>query len=72
MKTILGYKTFKNNDEFVKWQLDQRPKLFQVSPIVMGMDGNEKSKSAVGSQCVFDLQTNVGVFVTFEVMTESE
>jgi hypothetical protein len=57
---MIGYKTFKSEQEFLDWQEAEAPKIFQVSPLVLNMKG------VADPQCV-DMNTAIGCFVLYQV-----
>lgn len=57
---IISYITFKSNDEFVKWQKENKPKILNVIPVY--------SKFDIESEDGCNGSTNVsepGIFVTY-------
>ena len=59
---MIGYKTFKSEQELLEWQEAEAPKIFQVSPLVLNMKG------VADPQCV-DMNTAIGCFVLYQVDT---
>ena len=65
---VIKYKTFSNDEEFTKFQLEDNPHILQIQPIMTGlnMDTEASDESAKSSA-----DTSMGVFVTFMVEIEN-
>jgi len=63
---IINYITFKNNEEFVKWQNEEYRQIIQIAPLMMevnlGIDefDDGKDKGMVGKG-----ENTFGIFVTY-------
>lgn len=68
---MIGYKTFKSEQELLEWQESEAPKIFQVSPLVLNMSGTVEAlipaEDDPNPQCV-DMNTVIGCFVLYEVV----
>jgi len=55
---VIKYKVFKTSEEFEVWQMGCSPNIIQIFPLSL-------SASIKGEEQSFDMETQVGCFVTY-------
>lgn len=69
---VINYITFKNNDEFVAWQLEEQRSIISISPQMMEMeiDLDEIGETGTSKNINGTGRLSTGVFITYAEETE--